>query len=159
MGLTEPEHSSSLVIDPTLIVGIDVGGTKVAIINNKDAGIRRYITADFPDLYAVLDRYFSELEALPASIAVGMAGPRDENSGEVHLTNGQWPPFNPHTASQRYKGLSFHAANDMVTVTHGALNEPTVEQLKLKSGRSTKTGTKTCPHTKHRHWGGRGGVG
>ena len=124
-----------------LITGIDVGGTKVHIADTVSAAVRRYNTSDYQNLDLVLEGYFQTMEARPVKVAVGMAGPRDDETGEIKLTNNNWPTFNPLEATNKY-GIEFATANDMVSTTAGVLHETGIDLLQLKSGTPTRTGTK-----------------
>lgn len=128
-------------VKENLIAGIDVSGTKVHIADTVSTTVRRYSTPDYPSMDAVLEDYFHTMEARPSSIAVGMAGPRDDETGEIKLTNTEWPAFNPQEASEKY-GIKFSTANDMVATTAGALSETGVDLLQLKQGVATRTGTR-----------------
>jgi glucokinase len=130
-----------LPIQEDLIVGVDVGGTKTEIADTLGSSIRRYATADHESMDDVLDDYFQTIGVRPAKVFVGWAGPRDADSGEVELTNGDWPNFNPHDAAAKY-GIEFETALDMVTIAAGVLQEPGVELLQLKPGTPARTGTK-----------------
>lgn len=135
------QQSPTPPIQQNLIAGIDVGGTKIHIADTISTTVRRYNTADYPDMDAVLEEYFHTMKAIPASIAVGMAGPRDDETGEISLTNTPWPAFNPSEASVKY-GTSFTTANDMVATAAGVLHETGIDLLTLKPGAPTSTGTK-----------------
>jgi len=124
-----------------LLTGIDVGGTKVDVVDTATSTIRRYATADYSSLPAMLEAYFGEVGARPAAIAVGMAGPRDDDTGEIKLTNLHWPPFDPSEAGKLY-GIKFLTANDMVVTTAGVLDAATVDTAPLKPGTPARTGTK-----------------
>jgi glucokinase len=130
-----------LPIREDLITGVDVGGTKVHIADTVSTTVRRYNTPDYESMDAVLDDYFQTMGARPAKVAVGMAGPRDDETGEIKLTNNHWPAFNPLEATDKY-GIEFTTANDMVATTAGVLAETGVDLLPLKSGTPTRTGTK-----------------
>lgn len=129
--------------DSAFVAGMDVGGTKVHIADTRGHAVHRYDTSDFPDLYAILDDYFATLPAKPVRMVVAMAGPRDDDTGIVRLTNVGWPPFDPREATKRYK-LPFSTVNDMVATTAGMLQETGVDLKRLKSGTSMATGTKVA---------------
>ncbi|HSX31515.1 MAG TPA: glucokinase [Candidatus Saccharimonadales bacterium] len=133
--------TSELPIRKDLIAGIDVGGTKVHIADTVSTTIRRYNTPDYDSLDAILADYFQTMGARPAKLAVGMAGPRDDETGEIKLTNTHWPAFSPQQAAEAY-GIEFTTANDMVATTAGVLQETGVELVQLKPGTATGTGTK-----------------
>jgi glucokinase len=128
-------------IQEGLIAGIDVGGTKVHIADTVSTTVRRYNTTDYPSMDTVLEDYFQTMEARPSNIAVGMAGPRDDETGEIKMSNANWPAFNPQEATSKY-GIEFTTANDMVATTAGVLQETGVDLLQLKPGTPTRTGTK-----------------
>lgn len=135
------ENINLLPIQEKLITGIDVGGTKVHIADTISTTVRRYSTPDYPSMDAVLDDYFQTMGARPSSVAIGMAGPRDDETGEISLTNTAWPAFNPKDASEKY-GIGFETANDMVATAAGVLQETGIDLLPLKSGTTASTGTK-----------------
>lgn len=128
-------------VQADLIAGIDVGGTKVHIADTASTIVRRYNTPDYLTLDAILEDYFQVVKARPSRITVGMAGPRDDETGEIKLTNTTWPAFNPEAASVKY-GIHFTTANDMVATTAGVLQETGVDTLQLKAGTPSRTGTK-----------------
>ncbi len=49
-----PLHTLPMSRDD-FIAGIDVGGTKVHIMDTLSTNLHRYMTGAFPDLYGVLD--------------------------------------------------------------------------------------------------------
>lgn len=128
-------------LQPDLVTGMDVGGTKIDIIDTTSPSVRRYATDQYPSLDGVLEAYFQEIGARPGRIAIGMAGRRDDETGEVALTNRSWPPFRPIEAAQRYN-TKFLTANDMVVTTAGVLDATGLETAPLKPGTPTSTGTK-----------------
>lgn len=130
-----------LPIRENLLAGIDVGGTKIHIANTLNTTIRRYTTSDYESMDDVLDEYFQTLAARPAKVFVGVAGPRDDDTGEMVLTNAGWPNFNPQEATLKY-GVEFATSLDMVTITAGVLQETGLNLLFLKPGTATRTGTK-----------------
>jgi glucokinase len=103
--------------------------------------VRRYNTADYESMDAVLQAYFATMKARPIRIAIDMAGPRDDDTGEMRMTNAPWPVFSPNDATQTYE-IPFSTANDMVATTVGMLQETSIDLLLLKSGKPTRTGTK-----------------
>lgn len=136
--------SHSYPIDTQLVTGIDVGGTKVHILDNRDASLGRFVTADFPDLYAVLDAYFEQRQARPERIAIAMAGPRDDHTGAIKMTNSPWPLFVPEEAAARYPGTTFETYNDMAATTAGIVSAPSDTFKLLKGGVSEPTGNKAA---------------
>jgi glucokinase len=124
-----------------LIAGIDVGGTKIHIADTLSTTVRRYNTSDYGSMEGVLDEYFQAMGARPAKVFVGVAGPRDDDTGVMKLTNADWPAFNPKVATANY-GIVFATAMDMVTTAAGVLQETGVDLLPLKPGTPTRTGTK-----------------
>ena len=138
---TLPKAFNLPAINEQLVTGVDVGGTKVHILDTVSTAIHRYSTNDYPSMDAVLENYFTKMGARPKALAVGMAGPRDDETGEVKMTNCNWPAFNPGDAEGIY-GIPFSTANDMVATTAGVLHETGIDLLSLKSGTPTMTGTK-----------------
>lgn len=126
------------------VAGVDVGGTKTEIADNRGSGLHRYVTADFPDLYAVLDDYFGKAGVRPERIAVAMAGPRNAETGEVKPTNFAWPAFDPNEAEERYPGTSFDTMQDMDAVMAGIVYDSGAIIKQLKSGRAVPKGTKVA---------------
>jgi len=137
----ETTHTPYLLVRQDLITGIDVGGTKVHIADTLSTTVHRYNTPDHPNLDAVLEDYFLTMEARPSRIAVGMAGPRDDETGEIKLTNSPWPAFNPEAASKKY-GIEVFTANDMKVTMAGVLQVKGVDLLQLKPGTPKRKGTK-----------------
>ncbi len=131
-------------ISADLITGIDVGGTKVHVKDNVEGRVHHYATTDCPDMYAVLDDYFQKLPVRPRRIALAIAGPRDEHSGVVQMTNSSWPAFDPSEASMRYPGTTFVTYNDMVGVTAGIAAGTSTLATLLKPGVSSASGTKVA---------------
>ncbi|MGH7237382.1 MAG: glucokinase, partial [Candidatus Saccharimonadales bacterium] len=86
--------------------------------------------------------YFGKLGGLPVRVAVVMAGPRDDASGIIKLTNANWPAFNPLEVGERYAGSQFITANDMIGTAAGVLAETSLDLKTLKSGHSRPTGNK-----------------
>ncbi|MEK7153238.1 MAG: glucokinase, partial [Patescibacteria group bacterium] len=124
------------------VVGIDVGGTKVLVRDTLSTNLHRYPTDGFPDLPSLLDMYFAKMQAYPRRITIAMAGPRDDVTGEVKMTNSPWPPFSPQQAAQRYPSVSFETTNDMVAAAAGVLHATGIDLATLKPGTPTATGTK-----------------
>jgi glucokinase len=135
---------ANLPIDQSLVTGMDVGGTKVHILDTYSGNVRHYATSDFPDLYALLEDYFEQVQARPARIALAMAGPRDENTGAVKMTNSPWPVFDPAEAGQRYPGTTFETYNDMNATAAGIASAHTDSFLLLKEGVAIAKGNKAA---------------
>lgn len=134
--------SQQLKVRNDFVAGIDVGGTKVHILDTISTNLHRFTTNDYPDLYALLDEYFAKVQAHPTKITIAMAGPRDDVTGEVKMTNCPWPPFNPQEASKRYPDVGFATTNDMIATTAGIVKSTGVDLEVLKPGTPTATGTK-----------------
>jgi glucokinase len=130
-----------LPVNEALITGIDVGGTKIHIADTLSTTVRRYNTAEYVNMESLLDEYFQTMGARPVKVFIGIAGPRNDDTGEIKLTNADWPAFNPRTARSKY-GIMFGTALDMVTIAAGVLRETGVDLLALKPGTSARTGTK-----------------
>lgn len=130
------------VVDETLCTGVDVGGTKVAILDTSSPTVHRYRSLDYSSMEAILDDYFATLGRRPKSIALAMAGPRDDETGAISLTNSSWPEFRPWIAAQRYPGTLFETANDMIGTGAGVLSEHGTEWEELKPGTPVLDGTK-----------------
>ena len=135
------EHSQLPPVQQDLVAGIDVGGTKVHIVDSLSGNMKRYVTTDYPSMDAVLEDYFTSIGARPARIVIGMAGPRDDETGSIALTNLNWPTFDPDASGARY-GITFSTANDMEITMAGVLQETGIDLVQLKSGTPTRTGAK-----------------
>lgn len=133
--------AQSLPLRADLVAGIDVGGTKVHIMDTFGTGVHRYNTADFASLDAVLEDYYAAIAARPARIAIGIAGPRDDDTGAIALTNSSWPAFEPAAAAVKY-GIRFATMNDMVATTAGILASSSIDLSTLKPGTPKVTGCK-----------------
>lgn len=134
--------TAPLAVDRSLYTGIDVGGTKIGILDSSSETYHRYVTSDYPNMEAVLDDYFAKLGRRPSKVVLAMAGPRDEETGAIEVTNASWPAFNPLDAEKRYPGTAFDTVNDMIGTAAGALAEEGVELEELKPGTPTRTGCK-----------------
>lgn len=121
--------------------GIDVGGTKIELLDQNDQ-LHRFATGSYPDMYAVLDDFFTLNPTQPTSIAVAMAGPRNDRSGEISLTNVQWPIFNPSHAEDRYPGIHFITIHDVGATAAGITLLPDLDTIPLKAGQADLTGPK-----------------
>ena len=133
---------ADFAVAPGLVTGIDVGGTKVHIADSQSGAIHRHDTANYADLFAVLEDYFEKSGARPAKIVVVMAGPRDDETGSIKLTNSHWPTFHPKAAEDRYPGTSFQTMNDMIGTAAGMLAESGVDLVELKAGTPKLHGSK-----------------
>lgn len=136
--------ASNVQVDENLITGMDIGGTKVHILDSYSDTVRHHSTADFPDLYAALDDYFKAIGARPRKIAIAMAGPRDENTGSVKMTNSPWPVFNPIEAAVKYPGTTFETYNDMNATTAGIATAHSDSFILLKEGVASTKGSKAA---------------
>src|SRR5581483_5098242 len=132
----------TLPIDPALYTGIDIGGTKIHIADSSQPAVHHYRTADFESPLHLLESYFSLLGKRPARLALAMAGPRDDKTGNIKLTNGDWPTFDLAEAVAQYPGTAFCTANDMAGALAGVLEVSSMDLRQLKPGISTTTGTK-----------------
>jgi glucokinase len=139
---TSPDSGvQDLPIRSDLVAGIDVGGTKVHIVDTAARSVRRYTTSDHGSLDEVLNLYFQSIGARPAKVFIGIAGPRNDDTGEIKLTNADWPAFNPQIAESKY-GIKFATALDKVTIAAGVLQQTATELIPLKRDVPTRTGTK-----------------
>lgn len=141
MSVDRSSKNVQLPIRNDLTAGIDVGGTKVHIMDTIGTSIRRYNTSEYSSLDDILDDYFISIGARPTKIAIGMAGARDDETGEIKLTNSHWAAFKPIEAMEKY-GIEITTANDMVSTTAGVLEETGIDLLVLKSGTPSPIGTK-----------------
>lgn len=124
------------------ITGMDIGGSKIHIADTLSTTTWRHATNDFPDIYALFDRYFAKMGKKPRVIVVAMAGPRDDDTGQIKLTNSKWPAFDPHEAQERHPETTFITINDMGATMAGVLEESSMNLQTLKAGAPTRTGTK-----------------
>ncbi|HUS26167.1 MAG TPA: glucokinase [Nevskiaceae bacterium] len=124
------------------VTGMDVGGTKVHVADTRSSTVQRYKTSDYPDMYTLLDDYFAKIGAQPTHVAVAMAGPRNDETGVIKMTNTPWPAFDPQEAHKRYPNITFSTANDMFAMTAGALQESTINLQQLKPGTPVVNGAK-----------------
>lgn len=138
----QADDSLLLPVDVSLCTGVDVGGTKVAILDTSSSYIHRYKTGEYHGVEDVLDDYFVKIGKRPRSIALVMAGPRDDETGNIKLTLADWQEFRPDDAAKKYPGTAFVTANDMIGAASGILSEQSDELLPLKQGTMTGTGTK-----------------
>src|SRR5258708_7660024 len=122
------QAGTPLSVDFALHAGADVGGTKVEIIDSTGSSLHRYETAAYANgMYGILDDYFQKLGRRPVAMTLAMAGPRDDETGEVTMTNCGWPTFSPSAAGQQYPGTRFETVNDMIGATAGVLAETGVD--------------------------------
>jgi glucokinase len=141
MSIETMQGAHQLPIQENLRVGIDVGGTKTDIVDTLSSVVMRFDTASYGCLDDVIDEYCRAKGARPDKVFVGWAGPRNDDTGEMELTNGDWPNFNPHDAAVKY-GIEFETALDMVTIAEGVLHTTSIDLAPLKAGTPTRTGTK-----------------
>jgi glucokinase len=142
--MTQAGTEAPLATVKAFFTGIDVGGTKIDIADTLGSRIHRLQTADYPSLEGALDFYFHTEQVIPKTIVVGMAGPRDDETGVVALTNNDetnWPAFDPRAASERY-GTRIVTKNDMEIAAAGVLQETAEDWQQIKPGKAAETGTK-----------------
>jgi glucokinase len=136
-------HSmKTFAIDHTLLTGIDIGGSKIHLTDTNSSAVLRYATNDFADIYELLDTYLQRAGCAPRLFVIAMAGPTDDDTGDIKLANCPWPTFSPHEAEQRYPGTRFVTTNDMTATVAGALAEPGVDVIELKPGRLATKGNR-----------------
>lgn len=123
------------------LAGIDVGGTKVWVADTLEHTVKKYRTREHRSMESVLEDYFIKVGSRPSRIVIGMAGARSDSTGEVSLTNADWPVFYPEEASKKY-GIEISTANDLVVTAAGMLVEPPLNLLKIKPGRVVEKGAK-----------------
>src|SRR5690242_20910568 len=73
-------------VDNKLFAGVDVGGTKVAIMDSASSNILRYSSQEYANVEGILDDYFARVGRRPASITIDIAGPRDDETGAAKPT-------------------------------------------------------------------------
>lgn len=135
-------NPQTLPVKPGLVAGLDVGGTKVHILDSGSTNLHRYPTSDHADLYEVLDDYFMKSGQRPEKIVAAIAGPRDEKTGNVRMTTLSWPTFKPKDAERRYPGTSFSTLHDMGAVAAGMTYVPGLDVVELKKGKPAEGGPK-----------------
>src|SRR5262249_19306590 len=114
--MSTSDQPSSIPVKPGLVAGIDAGGTKVHILDTDSTNLHRFPAADYPDLCSLLEAYFVKIQARPERIAIAMAGPRNDETGDVHPTNIDWPVFSPAEAAERFPGTEIHTMHDLASV-------------------------------------------
>lgn len=119
------------------VVGFDVGGTKINVLQSGTESVQRYSTDEFNSPYEVIDTYLMEQKVEPSVICLGIAAVRNSLDGSVRLVKRDWPTFFPDEASQTY-GIKIITANDMITTAAGIF-EQNVETVNLKAGASAET--------------------
>ena len=133
-----------LPVKKGLIAGIDAGGTKVSILDTLSTKLHRYPAANYPDLYTLLDEYFASLQARPERIAIAMAGPRDDATGDVYPSNVAWPVFSLAETAKRYPGTAIQTMHDLASVAAGVVYMPGLDLIPLKKGKPVERGPKTA---------------
>lgn len=123
-------------------LGVDVGGTKIATLSSLSDSVQTTPTAEHASVQDVLDPMFEDIGALPVSMCIDMAGPRDDETGEISPTNADWAIFDPLEAAERYPGTSISTANDMHATVAGVLSEPPEALHELKAGSPKSKGNK-----------------
>lgn len=140
--MTTITSSVHLPVKEDFFAGVDVGGTKIHIADTLKSGVRRYRTGDYTSIDSVLDAYFNQVGARPKRITLVIAGPRDDETGSIKLTNRPWPAFNPTDAAKQWPGTVFETANDMIGTAAGMLAESSMHEKQLKHGNPVRTGAK-----------------
>ncbi len=69
-----------------------------------------------------------------------MAGPRDDDTGDVTPTNVPWPVFSPSEASKRFPGTEFETYHDLAGCAAGALHATSIDLKELKPGKPSPKG-------------------
>ena len=114
-------------------VGFVVGGTKTNVLDDSDAEMRRYSSADFGNPYEVIDHYLSETERRPAVLCLGIAAVRNAKDGSVKFAQLGWPRFVPAEAEEHY-GFQIVTANDLITTAAGIFEGDDIELQQIKAG-------------------------
>ena len=133
---------SKLPVKKGLVAGADAGGTKVHILDTDNPNLKRFPAPKYPNLYELLDDYFEQLGARPERMAIAMAGPRSDETGDVYPTNVDWPPFLLAEATRRYPGTKIHTMHDLASVAAGITYLPGLNTVQLKSGKPVERGPK-----------------
>jgi glucokinase len=126
----------------SFVAGLDAGGTKTVILDSLNPKLHHYQTNDFKDLESLLTAYFAEVGDRPKKMVVALAGPRNDATGEIKMTNCPWPVFNPHKAAQQFPGTTFVTTNDMVATSAGAVHASSMDLQLLKAGKASPVGSK-----------------
>lgn len=130
--------------DSDFIAGLDAGSTKTHILDTISSNLHRYNTNDFDSLDSLIEAYFAKAGRTPKKMVVAMAGPRDDETGEVKMTNCPWPVFSPQKAAAKYPGTTFVTTNDLVATAAGAVNASSMDLRLLKPGKPSPVGTKVA---------------
>lgn len=137
-------EQTKLQVRKNFVAGVDVGGTKTHILDTISHNLHRFISSDFASLDDLLDAYFATSGCLPKHIVIAMAGPRNDETGEVRMTNCPWPAFKPLQTAKKYPAVTFATTNDMVAVTAGMVYSSSTDLKLLKPGKPQTTGTKVA---------------
>ncbi len=126
--------ASKLKVDENFVAGVDAGGTKVLIVDTVSSNIHRFDAPKYPNLIAVFEEYFIKTDNRPRKIAIAMAGPRDDETGNVTPTNIDWPVFSPSEAEKHFPGTVFETYHDLAGAAAGALHASSIDLKQLKPG-------------------------
>ncbi|HVU59731.1 MAG TPA: glucokinase [Candidatus Saccharimonadales bacterium] len=142
--MTSERSGLLLPIDATLCTGIDIGGTKITIADTATAAVRHYDTIAYTGkgVDALLMDYFRAIGKRPRFIMLAIAGPRDDETGAVQLTNADWPTFVPVDAAASYPGTGFETTNDLTAAIAGVIGQSGIDLEDIKPGTPAPTGTK-----------------
>ncbi len=132
--------ANSLAVHSDFVTGMDAGGTKILAVDNRSLTTHRFPSQDYTDMYTVLEAYFTAAQARPRRVVIAMAGPRDDETGDVHPTNLSWPVFSPNEAARRYPGTEFITVHDLAGAAAGALHATSIDLHTLKSGKAVNNG-------------------
>jgi glucokinase len=139
MSRSTPSTTSPEVND-NFVAGIDAGGTKVLIVDSISSNLHRFTAPNYPDLNAVLEEYFQKAKSRPRRVVIAMAGPRDDETGDVRPTNIDWPIFSPSEAARRFPGTEFITMHDLAGAAAGALHVSSINLRELKAGKAKNGG-------------------
>lgn len=133
-------HTKNLPVHDDFLAGIDAGGTKVNIVDTVSSNIHHFPAPDYPNLDRVLEEYFLRVGSRPRKVVIAIGGLRDDETGNVQVTNVNWPIFSPGEASQRFPGTSFETVHDLAGTASGALHASSVDLHALKTGTARNNG-------------------
>ena len=134
-------EATKLKVRNDFLAGIDVGGTKIHVLDTISSNLHRFATTDFADMYALLEAYFAQAGCLPKKVVVAMAGPRNDETGAVKMTNAPWPVFEPRKAEKLFPGTEFDTSHDVAAAASGMVHAPSTDLITLKPGKAYPTGT------------------
>ncbi len=132
--------ASKLEVNDKFVAGMDAGGTKVSILDTISSNLHRFPAPKYTDMYAVLEDYFKSVQARPRKVVIAIGGLRDDETGDVQVTNVDWPIFSPGEAERRYPGTKFETVHDLAGTAAGAIYASSMNLKQLKVGEAKANG-------------------